>query len=650
MADDPKSGLEQFLAKRIEDAAEERKRFLELKWKANLNAVTNQDSRVTRWKSKEGDEEWQSTTYIGLTKAKVWTLYAIILDTALQRGQVPFILKPSPHEREPLGEAEISSRDKNMNKMGDKIREQFADRHSDREYMNKFLSLAYYGMTFSKFNVAPVTRRGFSPTNYAEPGLPEAEAQEFTRHEYYEYEEQVPGFEYRSVWDIWWDFEADKFEEGWGVIEREMLSLFELNAKKGTVGYLDDRVDVVIKERKDNKLSDEDSLRPGLRHIKTRTKDIDAREYWGRAPVQLVEDFEKHDIGKKGGGESQISLEEWNESDETGDEVEIIATMINGKCVRFLRSPDGYRPYKKCVLESELDSTTGTGVADNLEDVQYSLNGMVRAFEDNKKLSANVITAVKKRYFANPKQGEKLHPGMQVDISDECPDVRHAILPIVIPDVGETLISGIERMERWGDTVSLLPNILQGFVLPKHTPDTAFEMNQLQENAGKYVGQCMRNIDEMLIEPEVWDIYVYNMRDPNRDEEGNVLDQTLEEAKGNYVPHAQGFTGFQNKVIRGQKIKEILAMVLSAEQLAIEAKVRPHLEVIYRSYDADPDEFLKSPEEKEQELQDEATRQEKAKQEAILALKAEKDLEDANAEKDFQRDVIKEGVKAAVNQ
>jgi len=72
--------------------------------------------------------------------------------------------------------------------------------------------------------------------------------------------------------------------------------------------------------------------------------------------------------------------------------------VADKEIIRHVRNETGKRNMLMCVLERALDESHGIGVADNMEDVQASLVGMIRAFEDNKKLSANVtaLSLIKK--------------------------------------------------------------------------------------------------------------------------------------------------------------------------------------------------------------------------------------------------------------
>ena len=593
MPKDPSTALAQFVDKRRRQWAAHFKKHIHPTWEKNLNAVKKIDSDSKSWKKNEG-EDWRSNTFIGVVRTKIWTLYAILIDVGLQGGMLPFALGASPYDLERMGEQELADLEQKIDRMTDKIREQLRDRHTDREHMKMFLSYGYYGVAWSKYNVKESTNREFEPTlmldnpelaQYLDP----EQLEQFIAFEPVEDQKTIPGHEYRSVWNMLWDVEEEDIQQGEGIIENMMCSAYQLRQNKGEPGFIDEKIEEVIAEhdnRKTLEAKETESLPPGLREIENRTKTIHRYEHWGRAPLALVERFEKEEL--KGRRYTGADVEEDEEF--SGKDIEIMCQVANGEIVRFFRNNDGKRPYHKSVWETDLDETTGRGVADNLDHIQYLFNGLVRAFEDNKKLSANVIVALKRRYFSDPSQLDIIKPGMQLDLSDECDDARKAIMPVIIPDVGETLLSALSLADKWKDEESLIPTILQGFTQTKQKADTATEMMMLSENAGKYIGMGIRSHDEGQVEPQITDIYEYNMLDPECDPK----------AKGNFKVHATGFTSFQNKAVRGERIKLLLAMMVEM-QLTGEIKIPPHLREVYKSLDLDPDEFMKTEEEKQQE-------------------------------------------------
>uniref|UniRef100_A0A6H1ZMI4 Putative portal protein n=1 Tax=viral metagenome TaxID=1070528 RepID=A0A6H1ZMI4_9ZZZZ len=628
MADDNTylTGLAGFIDKSISAWAEQKEKFLEPKFKRNYQAVTNRDYRVKAWKKDEG-KEWRSTTWIGFVRVKVWAFYALLLDTVLKAGKIPFSLEPSPYDEHIKDEAMIQDRDARLERMKDKIEGQLSSRQADRQYMKKWLSGAYYGMAFSKFNVEPVESTEFQQVDMglgdaAQYMAPEELAQ-YTRFELVKNEEDTPGHRYVSVWNMVWDMEGDGLQpkDSSGYAEFVPSSAFDLKQLKGEPGYIDDAIERVIA----NKLhegpgeSGSNDLEefPGKADMQNRKQKYKRFEFHMRAPRLLVEEFET--LIRSGGIEEVPTIGligDYEEAEEGGDDIEIMGEIVDKEIIRFIRNDSGRRPHHLWVVEQNLDETTGTGIADNSEDTQSSLVGMIRAFEDNKKLSANVTSAVKARFFNNPDQLESIKPGTKLDIADSCDDVRKAIMPIVFPDVGDTLITGIGMMRELNDAVTMIPTIMQGFTLPKHAPDTAYEMRQLTENAGKYIGQAIRNNDEQFIEPEIKDIYEYNM-----------LYGEDEACKVNCKVKANGFTSFQNKEIRGERMRMALAMMLSSEILLPYAKIKPHLDVLYGSMDEDPDKYINSEEEIQAINQQNAEQQAMAEQKAIQTIAAQAELE-----------------------
>lgn len=616
--------LPEFVDKHIHKWARHKAEQLEPKLTANYEAVTNKDYRMKRWKKEEG-KGWRSTTWIGMVRVKVWSFYSVMLDTVLKAGKIPFSLEPSPYD-EVQDEAYIQERDARIERMTKKIEGQLSARKADREYMNKWLSGGYYGMAFSKFDVDSVTHTEFKQVDIglgdAQQYMTPEEMQQYIRFEMVQEQEDTPGHRYVSIWNMVWDMEGGDLQTNAGYAEHIPSSAYDLRQLIGKAGYIEDAIlGVIERNLGDSTDSDKDSPaeHPAKTALQDRKQKFHRYEYYMRAPRVLVDEFEKILKSKKADIYSVgMALGDYEDAEESGDDVEIMGEIVDKDIIRHVRNETGKRPHHMWVVEKNLDETTGTGISDNMEDVQASLVGMIRSYEDNKKLSANVTTAVKRRFFSKPDQLEDIIPGKHYDIADSCDDVRKAIVPIVFPDVGESLLSGIELMQKFSDDVSMIPTIMQGFTLPKHQPDTAYEMRQLTENAGKYIGQAIRNNDEMFIEPEINDIYIYNMLyDPD------------ESCKVNCKVVANGFTSFQNKEIRGERMKMALAMFVSNEILLPYVKVKPHLDVIYESMDEDPEKFIKSDEEREVEAQQQAEMQAQAEQKAIAMAQAQADAQHA---------------------
>lgn len=622
--------LAEFVDKSIRKWAGNKRKILEKKLKSNYEAVTNQDYRQKTWKKGEG-KEWRSKTWVGFVRIKIWSFYSMLIDTVLKAGKIPFVLEPSPYDEKYMPSEMLDDRDARLERMTAKIESQLKQRNADREYMKKWLSQGYYGMAFSKFNVEDVESVEFKlslPENIEQFRDPQ-EAMQYARYQMVKESEAIPGHRYVSIWNMVWDLDADGLQPkdgSDGYAEKIKSSPFDLIGLKGNIGYIDDAIDRAIKDSRDDKDGDSKDVaeHPGRAELQDRKKTIDRFEFYMRAPRKFADEFEK-DL--KNGVVYLRHVDEIEEAETSGDEVEIMGEIAGKHIIRYIRNDTEKRPHKMGFVERNLDELTGNGISDNMEPVQESLIGMLRAFEDNKNLSANVTAAVKRRFFNDPGQLDTFTPGKNFDISDLCDDARKAYLPIIIPDVGESLMSGISLMRQFNDDVSMIPTIMQGFVLPKQKSDTAYEMQQLTQNAGKYIGQAIRNNDEQFIEPEITDIYEYNM-----------IYGDDEDCKVNCKIAANGFTSFQNKEMRGVRMQQALSLFVANEYLRAYIKVPPHLKIIYESMDEDPNKFIKNDDELAQESQNRTEQEDQAKQEIV-------EMESAKQAAELQKEATLEKIK-----
>lgn len=652
----PTNSLAQYLQELGKKWSDARKKNLEPAWNRNFKMIKGEDP-FPEFKKDDGGKtkgkEWMANFVINITRVKIFSVLGMLVDILLPDSRLPFTLELDEADLEGLGDEERKEAENARDKMRKEIRKQLSLRKADRQAKKKLLSLLYYGICWSKYNIKQIKKKGYQQANinpniyYLDPSYaPQAEWKPYTKTV------NVPGHDFRSVWSIFWDMEVDfdKLEEGQGVFEQQMICTYELKQKAKKRGYIPDAVQKVIGEWEKEKLpQDTATLRPGEREIAHRTRNIVNREWWVRIPKGLVDQFEKEELGSvRKGEESTINLG-YTEK-ETGDEVHLLVETANDEIIKYSRRKDSKIPLKMNIWEENIDepNNPARAIPDNMVDVQQLMTGLYRGLIDNLKLAANVIVALKRKFLQDPSQIEGgIYPGLEIDISDDCKSASDAIQQVVLQDVGGSYINGIGLTDRLKDLLSMVPEILQGFVLPKHKADTAYEVSQMMENAGKYVGQGIRNYDDYMIEPEIEDIYDFNMMDPDFDPV----------AKGNYRCVPGGFINYKNRILTIQQLEKLVTIVLSHELLAKEAKFRPYLEEIHRNMGFEPDKFLKSEEEKKKESEENARIQEEARAKAIqdlytqTAIETESKIaiEDAKADRkaegeedNFQRDMVKQ--------
>lgn len=555
------------------------------------------------WKKKEGktDEAWRSDTHINMTRQKVSTAVAMVLVNMMQGGKINFDLLPSAWDK--LTFQYLPQEIQEMTKMAIRnmkrqIEQQLTETNADRSFMRNVLSCALYGETVSKRVVGEVSRSGWRPKEI--PGITNLTSIPMDQIPYEPYTEDKKTlfWEYRPIWNIFRDLEEDDPRKSHGWIDRDLKEPHWLAGKKGQKFWIDSEIDKVLKEAQStgqtntNSIQEEDinSLPPHLRNIQHRKKTIRILEYWGRMPTSDVKAFEEWIKALKKDPEapapSHTSMD--NEDEAMGKYEEVFAVVAGTRIVAFAKTKTEDRPFERAVWDDQLEETSGSGVADNMKATQLTLNGAIRAFEDNKKLSGNVITALKRRLI--DKMDKTLGPGSVVEISEDCDDVRQAIQPIVIPDVGATLLDLISLMEKYADDDSMIPKIQQG--ISSQGKETAFEVNQRLEASGNYIAGVIRNIDEHLVEPNITAYYNRNMKDPD-----------VKMGKGSYTVKALGYSSFQNRFVLVTKLQQFLNLLLANEQIAIKYDLDKLIARMGASLDVDTTEFEKSPEQLQAEQQ-----------------------------------------------
>lgn len=598
---------------------------LEDKWRRNENAFNAISEGV--WKQDEG-EDWRSKSFINVTKIKVISAYSLVIDMELQGGKIPFTLLPSPFDQarfDQMPPEQVKQVEAAIDDMKALIEQQLYDCKADRELMKGIMSGAKLGEYYTKNMVEQVKKSGFRQVSLG--GGEFAGAERYARYEKYREYVNSPAFKYVSLWNIWRDFSTDDLQAGVGIIERDFTSPYNLRQCKGKPLYLDQAIERAIDSAAEpgTALSsgDANSLPPYLRDIKHRHNTIEQLEFWGRIPARIVKEFESQISGE------QTITDSITDYEHDGNEIEIMAVLADDEIIRYCRVEPESRPYNRAVWELNLDHINGIGVADNVENSQKVLNGFVRAFEDNKKLSGNVMTVTCREHLGN--WNGEFTPGMEIPAADTCDDARKAIQQIIIQDVGATLLDGIHLFERYADEDSQLPKIMQGEVADKKSPDTAYEMNQLVQNAGKYISGVIRNQDEGTIEPNVQFFYEYNMENPD-----------CPVQKGNFIPKALGFTSFQDRIERLGKIMQAINLALSHELIAKEVKFRELLEEIWKALDIDPAQSLKTPEEKKAEQQEEMAMMQMQQQQMIQMQQLQMKLDAMMKELEARLDMAKE--------
>ena len=322
-----------------------------------------------------------------------------------------------------------------------------------------------------------------------------------------------------------------------------------------------------------------------------RGKIIENLKFQGRIPVEYLENLSEE---RNATGLDSLMKEVEASGDaitESGEEVEIIAEVADKVLIKLEVNHFGKRTYFWCPWEKQLDEGSGRGAVDDVKHVQVTLNGALRAFIDNLKLSGDVMFASKPNAFASG-QNRGVYPGKNLELSDEVTDVREALQQFIVQNVGTSYLEFIPFLEKLADRNSNIPDFISGETAQVGEATTKFEANLRSESSGKFMGSIIKNADEYWIEPIVEATYHYNMMEPGQRAE-----------MGNYIVNALGFSSFQNKHLRTQAMERLLALVLSSPELSKYAKFDKFLGEMTKNFDLREEEFLKTEDEINQSMQ-----------------------------------------------
>lgn len=587
---------------------------LETKWEQN--DLTIRRIRQSNWKEGEG-EGWRANTSIGAVKQKLLTGVALVLDHVLEGGILNAGLKVN-EMWEDLTTEQYDEHTEDLDHANRQLQTMFALGKIDKSTMKAVFSAGKYGMAWGAYYTDTVKRAEYQPVEYEFP----VEDPEDQRFERVVHEIETPMVEWVPVWEMFWDMTEDDIHKGDGLCREQNITAYKLreSAKNGE-GWIDPIIEQVILESKssDHKgEADDDNTAPGRRNFEYSNSNIKFREFRCRVPKKIIMDYQKDFLSEKApafdGGFDTI--------DETdGNEQEVLCVLANNMVVRFLPVDDDtdLRKYYKFKWEEDLDHDEGVGIADNGYQAQEILNGAINAFQDNKKLSGDIQGFFNPMFF-NDDESMTIEPGKfrPVNISSSKP-VSDAVHQLQFADVGESLVSVIRLAQEILDDETNIPKQSQG-ALGVSNPDTAYQASQLAEKAGKYIASVIRNVDNDWTEPITGDYFEFMMMDPN-----NTV------AKGNFVAIAKGYQSFQDKVVRVQKLMQLLNLVLSNETVEGMVRVMKLLEEVLRANDIDPDEVLFSQEEYLAKMRAE---EEQQQQIAIEVEKAKNDPETAELEKE----------------
>ena len=369
----------------------------------------------------------------------------------------------------------------------------------------------------------------------------------------------VPEASHVSLWNFYWDPDANNTDECQYVIERHKLSRSQMRALKRRPYFRANVIDQVIEEGEGYvKKYWEDDLKDFTPSFGIDRFEV--LEYWGNVDIDLLL-------------ENDINI-----PTELEDEGELQANIwyCNGRIIRLVLNPfkPTKIPYYAVPYELNPYSLAGVGIAENMDDTQTLMNGFMRMAVDNAVLSGNLVFEIDETNLV-PGQDFSVHPGKVFRRQGGAPG--QSLFGTKFPNVAQENLQLFDKARQLSDESTGLPSFAHGQTGVSGVGRTASGISMLMNAASGSVKTVIKNVDDYLLAPLGKAYFNFNMQfdyDP--------------EIKGDLEVSAKGTESLMANEVRSQRLMQFL-QIASQPSLMPFAKFPYIIREIAKSMDLDPD-------------------------------------------------------------
>ena len=375
----------------------------------------------------------------------------------------------------------------------------------------------------------------------------------------------VPEASHVSLWNFYWDADANNTDECQYVIERHKMSRTQLRALKKRPHFRSNVIDEIIAGGEGyTKKYWEDTLKD---YALTSSVDrFEVLEYWGNVDVELLEE---NDIKVPEEFEGELQANIW---------------YCNGKIIRLVLNPfkPAKIPYYAVPYELNPYSLAGVGVAENMDDTQTLMNGFMRMAVDNGVLSGNLVFEIDETNLV-PGQDMSVYPGKVFRRQGGAPG--QALFGTKFPNVSQENLQMFDKARQLADESTGMPSFAHGQTGVSGVGRTASGISMLMNAASGSIKTVIKNVDDYLLAPLGKAFFNFNMQfdfDP--------------EIKGDLEVNARGTESLMANEVRSQRLMQFMQIV-STPTLMPFAKMPYIVREIAKSMDLDPDKVSNNMEE-----------------------------------------------------
>jgi hypothetical protein len=375
----------------------------------------------------------------------------------------------------------------------------------------------------------------------------------------------VPEASHVSIWNFYWDPDANNTDECQYVIERHKMSRTQLRALKKRPHFRGKVIDEIVAGGEGyTKKYWEDTLKDyALNYGVDR---FEVLEYWGNVDVELLEENDI-EVPEDFDGELQANI--W---------------YCNGKIIRLVLNPfkPAKIPYYAVPYELNPYSLAGVGIAENMDDTQTLMNGFMRMAVDNGVLSGNLVFEIDETNLV-PGQDMSVYPGKVFRRQGGAPG--QALFGTKFPNVSQENLQMFDKARQLADESTGMPSFAHGQTGVSGVGRTASGISMLMNAASGSIKTVIKNVDDYLLAPLGKAFFNFNMQfdfDP--------------EIKGDLEVNARGTESLMANEVRSQRLMQFMQIVSSPTLMPF-AKMPYIVREIAKSMDLDPDKVSNNMEE-----------------------------------------------------
>ena len=377
----------------------------------------------------------------------------------------------------------------------------------------------------------------------------------------------VPEGSHVSIWNFYWDPDANNTDECQYVIERHKMSRTQMRMLKRRPHFRKNVIDDIIAGGEGYvKKYWEDTIKDYA--LVNSVDRFEVLEYWGNVDVDFLI-------------ENEVDVPE-----ELMDAGELQANIwfCNGKILRLVLNPfkPAKIPYYAVPYELNPYSLAGVGVAENMDDTQTLMNGFMRMAVDNGVLSGNLVFEIDETNLV-PGQDMSVYPGKVFRRQGGAPG--QALFGTKFPNVSQENLQLFDKARQLADESTGMPSFAHGQTGVSGVGRTASGISMLMNAAGGSIKTVVKNVDDYLLSPIGKAFFNFNMQfdfDP--------------EVRGDLEVNARGTESLMQNEVRSQRLMQFLQIV-SNPALAPFAKMPYIIREIAKSMDLDEDKVTNNMEE-----------------------------------------------------